>query len=34
MTDDDDDDDDIPLIVIFPPAVREPTHNNPCGLLL
>jgi hypothetical protein len=36
VTDDDDDDgdDDIPLIVIFPLAVREPAHNNPCGLLL
>ena len=35
-TDDEDDDDydDIPLIVTFPLAVREPAHNNPCGLLL
>jgi hypothetical protein len=32
--DDDDDDDDISLIVIFARAVREPAHNNLCGLLL
>jgi hypothetical protein len=31
---DDGDDDDIPFIVIFPRAVGEPAHSNPCGLLL